>query len=345
MAIVPARDEAQLLPETLPAVLEQRYDGELRVVLVDDASSDGTAEVAREVAARSAGGRALQVIAGAATPQGWAGKVWALAQGVDAATGADWLFLTDADIAHGPEVLGRLVAIGEADDRDVVSVMAELSVETRWEQLLVPAFVYFFQMLYPFRRVSAPGPTAAAAGGCMLVRAESLAASGGLAAMRQALIDDIALATQIARCGGRLWLGFSADVRSIRRYPRLQDLWQMVARSAYTELGHSPVRLVGALAGLALLFAVPPIALGLGLGLAATSSDERRPAAAAVLAGGATWLLQAATYAPTVRMYRLHPAWSLALPAAGVLYGAMTASSALAHARGSGVAWKERRVA
>ena len=207
---------------------------------------------------------------------------------------------------------------------------------TRWERLVVPAFVYFFAMLYPFRWVSRSRRVAAAAGGCVLVRVDALARSGGLARMRAAIIDDVALAQQVQRAGGRLWLGLDRGVRSIRPYPRLADLWQMVARSAYDELDYSPFHLAGALGGLGLVFAVPIVALILAL----VSSTSPLTA----IAAGTALALQACSYLPTIRLYRLGWWWALTLPVAGLLYGAMTASSALAHTRGRGTSWKGRQL-
>ena len=244
VAVVPARNEAEMLPATLPALLGQEYRGALTVILVDDRSSDGTAEIAAKIG----GGRSLKVIAGTVAPAGWAGKVWAMAQGLGAvgippsagaspeADSADgYVLFTDADIALAAGTLRDLVAAAEADDRDLVSQMALLRTATGWERVVVPAFVYFFAQLYPFRRVNVPGSrTAAAAGGCMLVRRVALEKSGGLAPISGALIDDVAMGRMIKRQRGRCWLGLSRQVVSVRPYPRLASLWQMVARSAYT---------------------------------------------------------------------------------------------------------------
>ncbi len=342
-AVVPARDEAELLPATLTTLLAQNYPGEFRVVLVDDASGDGTATVAREVADSmgEANPVPLTVVDGVATPASWAGKVWAMQQGVQNAGSAQWLFFTDADIAHAPDVVHRLVSLALGDRRDLVSVMAELRAKARWERLLVPSFVYFFAMLYPFRWV-ARGRTPAAAGGCLLVRAGALRAAGGLEAMRAALIDDVTLAQQVAASGGRLWLGFDPGVRSLRAYPKLRDLWHMVSRSAYTELDYSPWRLTGALAGLALLFAVPLVDALAGLGAVAW---QPTPEGSLTLATGiAAWLVQTVTYAPVVRrIHRLPLRWAVTLPLAGLLYAAITASSAVEHHRGTSTPWKGRQ--
>jgi hopene-associated glycosyltransferase HpnB len=331
VAVVPARNEAAMLATTLPTLLAQDYPGEFRVVLVDDASTDDTAEVARSVATP-----ALSIVPGDGPPPGWAGKVAAMAAGVAAAGEPDYLLFTDADIGHPTDSVRALVTVAQTQHRDLVSLMARLGTATAWERLVVPAFVYFFAQLYPFRRVSDPrSRTAAAAGGCMLVRREALVAAGGLDRIRGALIDDIALGTLLKRRpdGGRTWLGFTEEVRSLRPYPRLADLWGMVARSAYTQLRHSPALLLGTIIGLLLLYAVPVVAtvigaVGLncwlfGLGLAA-------------------WLAMSISYVPVLRLYRLGPWRAPLLPAVALLYAAMTIDSARRHWLGRGGAWKGR---
>jgi hopene-associated glycosyltransferase HpnB len=232
VAVVPARDEADMLPDTLPALLAQDYPGDFRVVLVDDASTDGTGDLAKAIAVDAA--IDLTVVTGHGPPPGWTGKVAALATGTETAGQPDYLLFTDADIAHPRGSVRALVRAAEGG-RDMVSLMARLRTDARWERAIVPAFVYFFAQLYPFGRVNRPGRTAAAAGGCVLVRRDVLAAAGGLAGISGALIDDVALARLVKRAGhGRIWLGLSTDVVSLRGYPRLADLWDMVARSAYT---------------------------------------------------------------------------------------------------------------
>jgi hopene-associated glycosyltransferase HpnB len=339
VAIVPARNEAEMLPVTLPALLGQDYPGALSVIVVDDASSDGTAEVAASLGRGSA--RALRVVAGTAPPEDrWAGKVWAMAQGLAAAgPGPGYVLFTDADIAWAAGTLRGLVAAAEGDDRDLVSQMALLRTATRWERVVVPAFVYFFAQLYPFRRVNVPGSrTAAAAGGCMLVRRGALERSGGVAPIRGALIDDVAMGRMIKAQRGRCWLGLSRQVVSVRPYPELADLWQMVARSAYTQLNYSAPLLVATLIGLLFLYALPPVAAitGLAAGL--------RPAAAALAAGAglAGWALMALSYLPMLRLYRLSPLRAPGLPLVALLYAAMTADSARRHYAGAGAQWRGR---
>jgi hopene-associated glycosyltransferase HpnB len=341
VAVVPARNEAEMLPVTLPALLGQEYPGTLTVIVVDDGSSDGTGEVAARIGARMS--RPPRVIPGAPPPDGerWAGKVWAMAQGLDAAGSARYLLFTDADIAWEPHQLRRLVAAAEGDDRDLVSQMALLRAATGWERVVVPAFVYFFAQLYPFRRVNVPGSrTAAAAGGCMLVRREVLDKAGGLAPIRGALIDDVALGRLIKGQRGRTWLGLSRQVVSVRPYPGLASLWQMVARSAYTQLRLSPVVLAGTLLGLLFLYALPPA--GAITGLVAVLAGGDGAAALTLGAGLAGWALMSLSYLPMLRLYRLSPLRAPGLPLIALLYAAMTADSARRHYTGRGAEWRGR---
>ena len=343
VAVIPARDEAGMLPLTLSSLLARGYPGELAVVLVDDGSADGTAAVAEALG--QAGGTALKVIRGEAPPAGWAGKVWAMTQGVAAAGECDYLLFTDADIAFEAGAVEELVRAAVTDDRALLSQMALLRADTGWEKWIVPAFVYFFAQLYPFRRVGRPrARTAAAAGGCMLVRREVLAAAGGLERIRGARIDDIALARLLKRppVAARCWLGFSTDVRSLRPYPRLALLWGMVARSAYTQLRYSPALLAAVVAGLAWLYLLPPVAAIAGLvALAAGAGTVAAWCAAAGLAG---WALQALTFVPLLRLYRLSWLRAPALPLVALLYAGMTVDSARRHYAGRGGEWKGRTI-
>jgi hopene-associated glycosyltransferase HpnB len=344
VAVVPARDEAAILPETLPTLLAQDYPGAFSVVLVDDASTDGTAAVAAALA--RAPGVPLRVAAGHPPPAGWAGKVWAMAQGVAAAGECGYLLFTDADIALEPGVVADLVRAAAADDRALVSQMALLRAETGWERWIVPAFVYFFAQLYPFRRVGRPrARTAAAAGGCMLVRRETLAAAGGLERIAGARIDDVALARLLKRgpARARCWLGFTTSVHSRRPYPGLGGLWDMVARSAYTQLRYSPALLAGTVAGLCWLYLLPPAA-ALG-GLAAAVGHPPGPAVWWFTGAGlAGWALMALSYLPVLRLYRLSPLRAPCLPVIALLYAAMTVDSARRHRMGRGGEWKGRTV-
>ncbi|MFE9428173.1 glycosyltransferase [Kitasatospora sp. NPDC006697] len=335
--VVPARDEAEVLPLSLPGLLAQKYPGRARVILVDDHSADGTADTARALAA--AGGLPLTVTTPPPLPPGWTGKLWAVRHGVELAGGADLLFLTDADIAHGPGTLAALVAGAEHGRLDLVSQMARLRTDTRWERLIVPAFVYFFAQLYPFRRSNRPGSrTAAAAGGCSLVRRTALERAGGVAAIRGAVIDDVSLARAVKRGGGRTWLGLAErdpelTVLSVRPYVGLGPLWRMVSRSAYAQLRNSPVLLLGTVLGLALVYLVPPAAVlagALGAGLPVLA------------AGAAAWALMAGSYLPMVRYYGRPAPAALLLPFTALLYLLMTVDSAVQHYRGRGAAWKGR---
>ncbi len=361
-AVIPARDEAEVLPGSLPSLLGQDYPGSLRVVLVDDESADGTAAVAAGLARQSGPGGRLTVLAGEPLPPGWAGKVWAMHQGLAAAGEADYVLFTDADIAYRPGALRALAGSAAASGRDLVSQMALLRAGTAWERLLIPAFVYFFAQLYPFRRVNRPGGrTAAAAGGCMLVRRAALEAAGGLEPIRSARIDDVALGTLLKRApggagpggrppgtprsqpgGGATWLGFTTEVVSTREYRSLADIWDMVARSAYTQLRYSPVALAGTVLGMMWLYVVPVAAALAGLVLLAGGGGGGALALAAE--GLAAWGIMAASYVPVLRLYRLAPVRALALPAIGAVYTAMTVSSARRHHAGRGGDWKGRTI-
>ena len=250
-AVVPARDEAELLPATLRSLLDQKYPGVFRIVLADDESSDGTGDVARALASEHPHGARLRVVRTPARPPGWVGKMWAVETGVRAALAEappDYWLLTDADVEHGRDNLRRLVAKAESERLDLVSLMVLLHAGRGWGALLVPAFVYFFQKLYPFPRVNDPrARTAAAAGGCVLVRRDALARAGGIEALRCEVIDDCALGRTVKR-GGPIWLGLARATRSIRPYQGIGDVWNMVARSAYTQLQHSPWLLAGTVA-------------------------------------------------------------------------------------------------
>jgi hopene-associated glycosyltransferase HpnB len=321
--VVPARDEAATIERCLASLLAQDYPAPFRVVLVDDGSSDGTGAIARALADPR-----LTVIDGAPRPAGWAGKLWAVSQGVRA-TGEAMLLLTDADIVHEPGHLATLVSQAERTGVDMVSEMVALNCESLAERLLVPAFVYFFQLLYPFAWVNdGLRATAAAAGGTVLIRRRALDRIGGIDAIRGALIDDVALATAVKR-GGRIWLGHSTLARSIRPYPEVADIWRMVTRSAYVQLRTSPVLLVLMTLGLALIFLVPPLAALFAHHLACAM-------------GLAAWLLMAASFIPTLRRFRLSWITAPLLPPIAAFYMAATIASAADHHRGRGVQWKRR---
>jgi len=329
VAVVPARDEADVLPRTLPTLLAQDYGGAFDVVVVDDASSDGTGDIARSLGAR--------VIRTSGPPSGWVGKVAAMSAGVAAADDAQYLLFTDADISYPPDALTALVEAATSHDLDLISQMVRLRTVGFWERLIVPAFVYFFAQLYPFSLVNRQrSRVAAAAGGCMLVKADALNHAGGLAKIADALIDDVSLARLISNSSRRrIWLGLSARIESVREYPRLADLWRMVSRSAYTQLSYSPRLLVGTVIGSLLVYAVPPAAT-----IAGAVSGSGSGAVFSV--GLAAWLVMTATYLPMLRFYRLGSWRAPLLPVVALLYAAMTIDSAWQHRRGRGGAWKGR---
>jgi hopene-associated glycosyltransferase HpnB len=374
-AVIPARNEADLLPTTIRSLLTQDYPGEFTIIVVDDHSTDGTAQAAIETAESLQQAHRLQVMQAAPLPPGWTGKLWAMEQGVQKAqaTAPDYILLTDADIQHDSLNLHRLSSKAVQDSLSLVSVMVRLRCDSFWERLLIPAFVFFFEKLYPFRWVNDPtNSTAAAAGGCILVRRETLNAIGGIASIRDALIDDCALAKAVKGStplpvtdfmGGSqfvshpdlmgelqfaptdsslltphspytlIWLGLSDRTLSLRPYPSLKSIWDMVARSAYTQLNYSPLLLVGTVLGMAIVYLVPPLSLMLGLMIG-------RWEIALVGLGG--WLLMTIAYFPTVQFYRCSPGYALALPGIAFLYNLMTIDSAWRHWRGQGGVWKGR---
>lgn len=344
--VVPARDEAEVLPRSLPSLLAQDYPGEVEVILVDDGSTDGTAALARRLADAQPG-LPLTVLSPGEPGAGWTGKLWALRHGiaharsgsgpVPGSAAPEYLLLTDADIAHEPDSLRELVCAATAADLDLVSQMARLRAVSVWERLIVPAFVYFFAQLYPFRWINRPAArTAAAAGGCVLLRTEAAVRAGVPESIRQAVIDDVSLARAVQRSGGRIWLGLAERVDSVRPYASLADLWRMVSRSAYAQLRHRPAVLAGTVAGLVLVYLVPPAALLAGLAAG-------RPAVA--WAGGLAWLLMTGTYLPMLRYFRQPAALAPLLPLTALLYLLMTVDSAVQHYRGHGAAWKGRTYA
>ena len=327
VAVVPARDEADVIARSIGSLLAQDYPGAFRVVLVDDQSSDGTGELARGLA----GAERLEVLSGAALPRGWVGKMWAVSQGTAHAAQAapEYLLLTDADVGHRPDNLRKLVARAEAGQLALVSLMVRLHCRTRPERLLIPAFVFFFDMLFPFAWVNDPRRRlAAGAGGCMLVRRSALEAAGGIGTIRDAMIDDCALAGRLKR-QGPIWLGLTLRAESLRPYQDFGEIARMVSRSAYAQLRYSPWLLAGTLLGMALTY-LAPAALALSL----------QGWAAAL--GALTWLLMAISFQPMLRLYRLSPLWGLALPLIGALYTLFAVQSAIQVWRGRGGMWKGR---
>lgn len=321
--VVPARDEAPVIRQALASLLAQDY-ASLRIVLVDDGSSDGTGAIARSFADPR-----LVVIDGAPRPPGWSGKLWAVAQGVESAGEAELLLLTDADIVHEPAHVATLVAQAERGGFDLVSEMVRLSCTSWAERLLVPAFVFFFQLLYPFAWVNDPHRgTAAAAGGTILVRRRALDRIGGIAAISGALIDDVALAAAVKK-GGRIWLGHSALARSVRSYPGVSDIWSMVTRTAYVQLRRSPGLLVATVLAMAVVWLAPPLLALFGQGKARWI-------------GWIVWAGLSGSYVPTLLSFGRSPLWAPLLPLIAAFYTAATIGSAVNHHRGRGVAWKGR---
>lgn len=344
--VIPARDEAAVLPETLPTVLGQEYPGEMRVYLVDDQSRDCTASVARSLAEENGTPNVLTVVEGSPLPAGWAGKVWAMEQGVRAASRhlPDYVWLTDADIAHHPRILQALIVKAESDNASLVSLAAQLHCRGFWERLLVPAFIYFFAKLFPFRWVNDPNnPAAAAAGGCVLVRLEALKSAGGLERIASAIIDDCALAGLVKghRRGVKIWLGLSHDVISVRTYDGLWPFWGMVARTAYTQLRYSRAVLLGTMVGMTLVYIVPPAALIGGL-VALWLTGEYNLSLALLALGLPALSLMFTSYLPMLQWYCTSRFFSLLLPVAALLYTLMTLDSARRHWQGRGGAWKGR---
>lgn len=324
VAVVPARDEADVIARSIGSLAAQDYPGRFHVILTDDSSSDGTAEIARALESDR-----VEVARGLPLATGWTGKLWAVSQGIErAGSMPTWLWLTDADIEHAPDTLRMLVARGEAGGLALVSLMAKLRADSFAERMLIPAFVFFFQMLYPFGLVNRSTGLGGAAGGCMLVRREALEAAGGIAAIRGALIDDCTLGALLKK-QGRIWLGLTDRSRSIRPYDGFGAVAAMISRSAYAQLRYSPLLLAGTLFGLAVVYAAPPLLALFGQGVAR-------------FAGIAAWALMAIAFQPMLAFYRRSPFWGLALPLIAAFYAGCTLLSAWQHMRGRGGMWKGR---
>ncbi len=328
-AIVPARNEADVIARSIGSLAAQDYPGPFRILLADDGSEDGTAQVARQ----AAGPERLEVLTGAPLAEGWTGKLFAMSQGVARAEAVapppDYLLFTDADIAHAPDTLRRLVARAEARGLVLTSLMAELHQSSWFEKLMIPAFVFFFDMLYPFPWANDPRRReAAAAGGCMLVRRQALKAAGGVAAIRGEIIDDCAMA-RLLKPQGPIWLGLTHRARSLRPYESLGEIGRMISRSAYAQLDYSPAKLAGTVLGLAAIFLAPPL-------LAVFAGG------AAEFAGLTAWVLMSLAFQPMLRFYGRSPLWAPLLPAIAALYLGFTLASAFDHWGGRGGMWKGR---
>jgi hopene-associated glycosyltransferase HpnB len=332
-AIVPARDEAESIARSIGSLLDQDYPVEFAIILIDDESRDGTSATARAAAAARGKAEHLTILAGKPLPSGWTGKLWAQNQGIAQAGQCDpaprYLLLTDADIVHEPDTLRILVSEAEAGGLVLTSRMAMLRCESLAERLLIPAFIFFFQMLYPFAWANdQKRGTAAAAGGCMLVQRDALERAGGLAAIRYALIDDCALARLMKRLGP-IRIALTQRVTSIRPYSAIADVGRMISRSAYAQLDYSLVLLAGTIAGLTLIYLAPVF-------LALFSGGLTR------IAGVTCWIVVALLFQPTLRLYQVSPLYGLLLPLIAAIYMWFTCASALAHARGRGGMWKGR---
>lgn len=339
--IIPARNEAEVLPQTLPSILTQEYPEEsLKIILVDDSSTDETPSIAATTALNLGKNHLLQIISTPKLPPKWSGKLWAIHQGIlhsqTFTNPPNYYLFTDADIQHHPQNLRQLISKAEIEDLELTSLMVLLKCENFWEKLLIPAFVFFFQKLYPFPRVNNPKkPTAAAAGGCILIAQETLTRIGGIERVSQALIDDCTLAEAVKSSSPytRIWLGLTEKTKSLRDYPSLESIWDMVARTAYTQLNYSPVLLVGVVLAMGLIYLVSPISLGLGLLMGNWLISSL---------SFAVYLLMVIAFIPTLKLYNCSPLWGLLLPIIGLLYTLMTIDSAFRHWQGKGGAWKGR---
>lgn len=326
VAVVPARNEADVIQQSIGSLIAQDYPGPFHIVLVDDQSDDQTAALARALDTKR-----LTVLSGGIRPPGWTGKLWAIQQGSDYAAdiAPEFLWFTDADIVHNADNLRQLVTRAESGKKVLVSLMARLQCRSMAEHFLIPAFVFFFDMLFPFGAVNDPSsPIAAAAGGCMLVRRAALHKAGGLSGIRHHIIDDCALG-RIMKTQGPIWLGLTNRAVSLRPYPHLSDIRHMVTRTAYAQLGYSSFALAGTLLGLALIFLAPVVTALFAWGISQ-------------LAGWLAWIIMAILYQPILRFYRLSPFWGMTLPLIGVFYAAFTLDSAFQHWTGRGGMWKGR---
>jgi hopene-associated glycosyltransferase HpnB len=342
-AIIPARNEADVLPVSLKSLLNQDYSGQFSIILIDDQSTDKTGEVAQNIANHLNQSDRLKVISGQPLPIGWSGKLWAMEQGIQTAKNQglspDYFLFTDADIEHHSTNLKELVTKAEKEDLALTSLMVLLRCNSFWEKFLIPAFVFFFQKLYPFPWVNNPrNKMAAAAGGCILIRRDRLEEIGSIPSLREALIDDCTLAQKIKGLSNpdnptAIWLGLTEKTKSLRPYDSLDTIWNMIARTAYTQLNYSPLLLLGTVLGMSLVYLAAPVILLLGFYLESNNL---------IIISSLTWFLMAIAYLPTLRLYKLSPLWSLSLPIIALFYNLMTIDSALRHWRGQGGGWKGR---
>ena len=342
-AIIPARNEADVLPVSLKSLLNQDYSGQFSIILIDDQSTDKTGEVAQEIANHLNQSDRLKVIQGKPLPIGWSGKLWAMEQGIQTAKNqglsTDYFLFTDADIEHHSTNLKELVTKAENENLALTSLMVLLRCDSFWEKFLIPAFVFFFQKLYPFPWVNNPqNKMAAAAGGCILIKRDRLEEIGSIPSLREALIDDCTLAQKIKGLSApgnptAIWLGLTEKTKSLRPYDSLNTIWNMIARTAYTQLNYSPLLLLGTVLGMSLVYLAAPVILLLGFYLESRNL---------IIISSLTWLLMAIAYLPTLKLYKLSPLWSLSLPLIALFYNLMTIDSALRYWRGQGGGWKGR---
>ena len=342
-AIIPARNEADVLSISLKSLLNQEYSGQFSIILIDDQSTDKTGEVAQEIANNLNQSERLKVILGKPLPVGWSGKLWAMEQGIQTVKNQglspDYFLFTDADIEHHSTNLKELVTKAEKENLALTSLMVLLRCDSFWEKFLIPAFVFFFQKLYPFPWVNNPqNKMAAAAGGCILIRRDRLEEIGSIPSLREALIDDCTLAQKIKGLSTpenptTIWLGLTEKTKSLRPYDSLDTIWTMIARTAYTQLNYSPFLLLGTVVGMSLVYLAAPVILLLGFYLESRNL---------MIISSLTWFLMAIAYLPTLKLYKLSPLWSLSLPIIALFYNLMTIDSALRHWRGQGGGWKGR---
>jgi hopene-associated glycosyltransferase HpnB len=331
-AVVPARNESASIEAVISTLAAQDYAGEFSVVVVDDHSDDGTAEIAYRAATAAKAASRIRIISAPELPSGWTGKLWALNAGVkeSAAAAPEFYWFTDADVVHAPDALRRLVSRAEADKLELTSLMVLLRAETLAERLLIPAFLYFFLMLYPPKWIAKrDAKTAGAAGGCVLLRRDALERAGGLAAIRSEVIDDCALARAVKRSGGTVWMGLTRASKSLRSYKDFSEIRDMIARTAFTQLRYSALLLAGTFVVMILTFTMP-------LALVFSANLHVWPFALAA------WCLMTASFLPTVTFYRLRPIWAPLLPLAALFYTYATWLSAVRYWMGRGGQWKGR---
>ena len=342
-AIIPARNEADVLLVSLKSLLNQDYPGQFSIILIDDQSTDKTREIAQDIANHLNQSDRFKVILGKPLPVGWSGKLWAMEQGIQFVKNQDltpdYFLFTDADIEHHVTNLKELVSKAEKENLALTSLMVLLRCDSFWEKFLIPAFVFFFQKLYPFPWVNNPqNKMAAAAGGCILVRRDRLEEIGSIPSLQEALIDDCTLAQKIKGLSTpdnatAIWLGLTEKTKSLRPYNSLDTIWNMIARTAYTQLNYSPLLLLGTVLGMGLVYLAAPAILLLGVYLESGNL---------IIISSLTWFLMTIAYLPTLRLYQLSPLWSLSLPLIAFFYNLMTIDSALRHWRGKGGGWKGR---